>query len=150
MSEARITNRKERRLAGRISRRRLVALLERPGGEVHLQTTSDRILSDLDLIRELDATGRVTVEFAIPGLDAGLAAKLEPGAPPPMQRLAAVRRLRREGIDAGVRLSPILPGLTDRYGQLERAVRAAARVGAMWLAAEGLRLPPGERASTLR
>jgi DNA repair photolyase len=150
MSEAKITNGRRRRLAGRISRRRLAALLERPGGDVHLQTRSDRILGDLDLLRELDATGRLTVEIVLPGLDTGLVGKLEPGAPPPMQRLAAVRRLRREGIDAGVLLSPILPGLTDRCGQLERAVRAASRAGAMWLGAEGLTLPPAARAVFFR
>jgi len=89
--------------------------------------------------------GRLLVVISLPGLSERLTHRLEPGAPPPRRRLAAVRRCRREGIDVGVRLSPILPGLTDRQGQVERTIRAAVENGALWLEADVLRLPPAER-----
>ncbi|MEN8152187.1 MAG: hypothetical protein ABFS86_20385, partial [Planctomycetota bacterium] len=93
--------------------------------------------------------GRLLVVVSLPGLSERLTHRLEPGAPPPRRRLAALRRCRREGIDAGLRLAPILPGLTDRQGQVERTIRAAMENGAQWLEADVLRLPPPERAPFL-
>ena len=93
----------------------------------------------------VEEDGRLLVVVSLPGLAERLTYRLEPGAPPPRRRLAAVRRCRREGIDVGIRLSPILPGLTDRQGQVERTIRAAVENGAQWLEADVLRLPPAER-----
>jgi DNA repair photolyase len=90
------------------------------------------------------------VVVSLPGLTERLTHRLEPGAPPPRRRLAAVRKCRREGIDVGVKLAPILPGLTDRQGQIERTIRAAVENGALWLEADVLRLPPAEREPFLR
>lgn len=89
--------------------------------------------------------GRLLVVVSLPGLSERLTHRMEPGAPPPRRRLAALRRCRREGVDAGLRLAPILPGLTDRQGQIERTIRAAVENGAQWLEADVLHLPPPER-----
>jgi len=89
--------------------------------------------------------GRLLVVVSLPGLSERLTHRLEPGAPTPRRRLAAVRKCRREGIDVGVRLAPILPGLTDGQGQIERTIRAAVENGAQWIEADVLRLPPAER-----
>jgi DNA repair photolyase len=94
--------------------------------------------------------GRILAVVSLPGLSDRLVHHLEPGAPPPRDRLTAVREFRRDGIDVGVRIAPILPGLTDRQGQIERTVRAAAENGAMWLEADVLRLSPDIRATFLR
>jgi len=94
--------------------------------------------------------GRLLVVVSLPGLSERLTHRLEPGAPPPRRRLAAVRKCRRDGIDVGVKIAPILPGLTDRQGQIERTIRAAADNGAVWLEAEVLRIPAGESAEFLR
>jgi len=67
---------------------------------------------------------------------------LEPRAPRPDLRLAALRALRQAGICAGVNAMPILPGLTDREADLDSLARAAAEAGAQWLAAGALFLMP--------
>lgn len=46
-------------------------------------------------------------------LDEGVAAALEPGAPPPAERLVLVRALAAEGVDVGISLAPWIPGVTD-------------------------------------
>src|SRR5581483_2498303 len=68
--------------------------------------------------------------------DAALARKLEPRAPRPDLRLAAVRLLASAGISVGVFLNPILPGLTDAVAA------AAAEAGAQYLGGGILFLMP--------
>src|SRR5262249_7764605 len=57
---------------------------------------------------------------------------LEPRAPRPDLRLAAIKRLREAGIKVGAMASPLLPGITDREGELEAVAHAAKEAGAQW------------------
>ena len=50
-----------------------------------------------------------------------------------MQRLAAMRRLADAGVNAGVLMAPLLPGLSADRAQVERTVRAAADHGARFV-----------------
>ena len=75
-------------------------------------------------------------------LRARLARMLEPRAPRPDLRLAAVRKLRAAGIATGVNAMPIIPGLTDSEGDLDALVAAAAEAGAQWIGANVLFLMP--------
>ena len=54
--------------------------------------------------------------------------------------MKAVGRLRESGVDAGIYIMPVLPGITDRPEQLEPLVKAAADAGASRVAACALRL----------
>ena len=54
--------------------------------------------------------------------------------------MKAVARLREYGVDAGINIMPVLPGITDRPEQLEPLVKAAAGAGASRVAACALRL----------
>jgi DNA repair photolyase len=56
-----------------------------------------------------------------------------------------VRRLAEAGVDVGVGLAPILPGLSDRPGRLEAVVRAAKAAGARGVWAAPVNLRPGVR-----
>jgi DNA repair photolyase len=71
-----------------------------------------------------------------------LARLLEPRAPRPDLRLAAVRKLREAGITVGLNAMPILPGLTDREADLDALVRAARDAGAQWIGAAVVFLMP--------
>jgi DNA repair photolyase len=71
-----------------------------------------------------------------------LARMLEPRAPRPDLRLAALTQLRDAGINAGVNAMPVLPGLTDREEDLDALARAAKEAGAQWIAASVLFLMP--------
>src|SRR5262249_1011702 len=57
---------------------------------------------------------------------------LEPRAPRPDLRLAAVKELRDAGLHVGVSASPLLPGITDGEGELEAVAEAARTAGAEW------------------
>ncbi len=98
-----------------------------------ITTKSDLVLRDLDLLRVLARHGSLHVNVSITTLDRRLARLLEPRAPTPERRLRVVRVLAAEGIETGVFLMPVLPGLTDDPGALEHVVARAAECGARYL-----------------
>jgi DNA repair photolyase len=71
-----------------------------------------------------------------------LARLLEPRAPRPDLRLAAVKKLRESGINVGVSASPLVPGITDGAGELEAVAEAAKQAGAQWFFSGVLFLMP--------
>jgi len=106
--------------------------LNRAGSSVSILTKSDLVLRDLDLLAGWK-DAEVGVSIGI--IDDHLAALLEPGAPQPTRRLAALRRLSSEGIDTYVMAAPIIPGVCDSEESLRRLVDSAENSGVrriMW------------------
>ena len=103
------------------------------------------IVRDLDVLVDAAKRAEVGIVFSVPTLDEDVWRRTEPGTPPPQRRLDAVRRLVDAGIEAGVGMAPILPGISDRPDQLERVVRAAREAGATSIWANVLYLRPGTR-----
>ena len=110
-----------------------------------LITRSPMIVRDLDVLVDAAKRAEVRIVFSVPTLDEDVWRRTEPGTPPPQRRLDAVRRLVDAGIEAGVGMAPILPGISDRPDQLERVVRAAREAGATSIWANVLYLRPGTR-----
>ena len=81
----------------------------------------------------------------MPTVDEAAWAALEPGTAHPMQRLRAVRTLRKAGVKAGVLMAPIVPGFTTERGRLEATIRAAADHGAAFLGSNVLHLKGGTK-----
>ena len=124
------------------TRATLEAMAREEGLSVSITTKSNRVVRDIELIRRVGEKSSISVNLSITTLDQRLARRLEPRAPRPDLRLAAVRRLREAGIAAGVFAMPVLPGITDREQDLDALARAARDAGAMWLAASVLFLMP--------
>jgi DNA repair photolyase len=100
---------------------------------------------DVDVLADAAAAAPVTVTYSIPTLDERVWRTTEPGTAPPRSRLEAVRRLAEAGIDVGVGMAPILPGLSDDPRQLQAVVEAAREAGARSIWANVLFLKPGTR-----
>jgi DNA repair photolyase len=62
-------------------------------------------------------------------VDPGLARRMEPRAPTPSRRLAAIRALSDSGIPVTVLASPMIPGLND--SEMEALLEASAEAGAV-------------------
>jgi DNA repair photolyase len=110
-----------------------------------LITRSPMIVRDLDVLVEAASRAEVGVVFSVPTLDEEVWRRTEPGTPPPRRRLEALSRLVEAGIEAGVGMAPILPGISDTAEQLERVVRAARAAGATNIWANVLHLKAGTR-----
>jgi DNA repair photolyase len=100
---------------------------------------------DLDVLQQAAERVEISVTFSLPTLDHDVWRTTEPGTAPPHSRLEAVRRLAAAGIDVGVGMAPILPGISDRPDQLAEVVRAAREAGARGIWANLLFLRPGTR-----
>lgn len=120
----------------------LQTLAEFRGLEVSLTTKSDLVVRDLPLLQELARGHSIQVNLTITTLDPELARLLEPRAPRPDLRLAAVRALAAAGIPVAIFAMPVLPGITDSPAQLEAVARAGAAAGARSFHANVLFLMP--------
>jgi DNA repair photolyase len=96
---------------------------------VSITTKSDRVTRDIDLLGPMAAKGLAAVALSITSLDPKVARTVEPRAPHPEKRLAAVRKLADAGVPVFVSISPVLPAITDHEMEhlLERAAEAGAR-----------------------
>jgi DNA repair photolyase len=120
----------------------LEKMAEREGLSVSITTKSNQVTRDMDLLRRIAAQSALTIHMTVTTLRTRLARLLEPRAPRPDLRLKAVRTLADAGIDVGVNVMPILPGLTDREADLDRLFAAARDAGAEWIAANVVFLMP--------
>src|SRR5260370_37502785 len=85
------------------------------------------------------------ITFSIPTVDDDIWRRTEPGTAHPRQRLRAIDKLVAAGIDVGVGMAPILPGLSDRPEGIEAVVKAARAALATGLRAGMLHLKHGDR-----
>jgi DNA repair photolyase len=100
---------------------------------------------DIDVLVEAARRAKVHVSFSIPTLDERIWRSTEPGTAPPRRRLETVRLLAEAGIDTGVAIAPVLPGLSDNPELLAAVVREARAAGASGVWANVVYLRPGTR-----
>ncbi|MBN1678319.1 MAG: radical SAM protein [Candidatus Thermoplasmatota archaeon] len=95
-------------------------------------TKSPLVLRDLGLLEGWDD---VEVGLSIASMDERLSSVLEPGAPKPRQRMAALERLNRSGVRIYLMAAPIVPGLSDQGHSVSELVSRASDAGVrriMW------------------
>lgn len=104
-----------------------------------ITTKSDRVVRDIDLLAPMAEQGLVAVAISVTSLDPDTDRRLEPRAPRPEKRLAAIRSLAAAGIPVHVSVSPIIPAITDH--ELEAILDAAWEAGARTASYIPVRLP---------
>lgn len=119
--------------------RRILEVLAEYNHPFGIVTKSDLVLRDADIIAPMAEKGMAVVTLSVTTLDRDLARKLEPRAPTPPKRLAAIGSLAALGIPTGVLAAPMIPALNDM--ELERILEAAAKAGASGAGYVLLRLP---------
>src|ERR1700757_3661394 len=102
--------------------------------------TKNRLVTrDLDLLCELAKHNAVAVNLSVTSLDPNLQRVLEPRTSSPQARLDAISQLRNVGIPTGVKVAPVIPGLTDH--ELPKILEACAKAGAQFAGYTIVRLP---------
>jgi len=108
--------------------RSVVELLVETRHPFTITTKSDRVLRDLDLLRPAAELGIVAVALSVTSLDPGIARTLEPRAPTPRRRIAAIKALNDAGVPCLIAIAPVVPQVTDH--ELEALVEAGVEAGA--------------------
>ena len=128
-----------------VTRRVLEAAREVPGLSLSITTKSTLVVRDAQLLRQVGATSEVTVNLSVTTADPALARRLEPRAPRPDLRFAAMRALAEVGVASRLFIMPILPLLTDSEPNLRALLIAARDAGAVGAESNVLFLRPGTR-----
>jgi DNA repair photolyase len=95
------------------------------------------ISGELEILKRFARRDFIRVTFTILTTDESLSRELEGRAPLPEERFAALAALRKEGIPAGVALTPVIPRVNDREERISDLVREAKRCGASWFLFSG-------------
>ena len=123
-----------------VTRACLEELATREGLSISVITKSNQIVRDIDILKRIAEKSSLSVSITVTTLKPRLARLLEPRAPRPDLRLAAVTQLREAGLNVGVSGSPLIPGITE--DEIEPLATASKAAGALWFYANVLFLMP--------
>ena len=118
----------------------ILTALEAARTPVSILTKSPLVMRDVDLLERMAKQVPVSVNLSVPTLDEKAWRATEPHTPSPSARLDAVAELRRRGIDSGVLIAPLMPGINDSPDQVEPIVERAREAGATFLGGAALHL----------
>jgi len=126
----------------RITRQMLEVFAKERGFTLGLTTKSDLVARDAELLARVAGKNAVSVHLTITTLDERLARLLEPRAPRPALRVAALRKLTDSGVRVGVLAHPMMPLINDSEKSIEGVCAAAVANGASSFSASPLFLKP--------
>ncbi len=119
--------------------RRILEVMQRFHHPVTIVTKSALVTRDIDILAPMAALGLARVAVSVTTLNGTLARTLEPRAPAPRRRIAALRELASAGIPTVIMAAPMIPGLNDH--EMEAILEAAAQAGAKFAGKVLIRLP---------
>lgn len=99
--------------------RRCLEIIDRYEFGLAIQTKSDRILRDLDLLKNINQKAKCVVQMTLTTYDEKLCKILEPNVCTTKDRVKALQIFRDNGIPTVVWLSPILPYINDTQENIE-------------------------------
>lgn len=102
-------------------------------------TKSPLVERDIDVLLRAAAVTDVRVSISLPIFDREIGRAIEPGVPPAERRIKTIERLSAAGLEVGVMVAPIIPGLTDE--DVPTILEAARAAGARYAGRVLLRLP---------
>jgi DNA repair photolyase len=106
---------------------------------VGIITKAPLIERDIDVLVRLNEVARVGISVSVPFWDPEHARAIEPQVATPQRRIKTIARLAAAGLDVGVNVAPVIPGLGD--ADIAEILTAAAAAGAKRAAFIFLRLP---------
>ena len=112
-----------------------------------VQTKSDLVLRDLDLLEAIHRTAKAVVQVTLTTYDDALCRIVEPNVCTTQRRLEVLRQMRERGIPAVVWLTPVLPFLNDTPENITAILEACADAGVKGVIdfGMGLTLREGDR-----
>ena len=127
--------------------KKALLLIEKHGFGLSIQTKSDRILRDIDLLDSINNKAKCVVSITLTTYNDRLCRILEPNVCVTSERIKALHKLKERGIPTVVWLSPLLPFINDTKENIQailNACKAAGVYGVVFFGA-GLTLREGNR-----
>jgi DNA repair photolyase len=118
----------------------ILAALAEAETPVSVLTKSPLLLRDIEIFERMAKHLPVSVNLSVPTLDEDAWRATEPHTPSPSARLDAVAELRSRGIDSGVLIAPLMPGINDDPEQVQPIIDRAKEAGATFLGGVALHL----------
>ena len=113
--------------------RSALKLLSKYNYGVSIDTKSDLILRDLDLLKEINSKNNVIIKFTITTPNDELSKIIEPHVCVSSKRFEAIKKLTDNGIFTGILMNPVLPFITDSEEDIKELVRLAHNSGAKFI-----------------
>ena len=129
-----------------LTRRCLEVILKNEFG-LAIQTKSDRILRDIDLLSKINQTAKCVVQITLTTYDDDLCKILEPNVCNTKRRIEVLEEMQKRGIPTIVWLTPILPFINDTEENVTAILNECVRVGVKGIIdfGMGLTLREGDR-----
>ena len=108
--------------------RKCMEIISKYGFGAAVQTKSDRILRDIDLLEEINRKAKCVVQMTLTTYDEKLCRILEPNVCNTQRRIEVLEAMRERGIPTVVWLTPILPFINDTEENVRAILEACARV----------------------
>lgn len=127
--------------------RKCLEIIKRHGFGVAIQTKSDRILRDIDLLDEINRETKAVVQMTLTTYDDELCRIVEPNVCNTRRRIEVLEEMKKRGIPTVVWLSPILPFINDTEENIRAIMEECVRVGVKGVICfgMGLTLREGDR-----
>lgn len=109
--------------------RRCLELILKYGFGATVQTKSDRILRDIDLLDEINKSTRCVVQMTLTTYDDELCKKIEPNVCNTKRRIEVLKEMKKRGIPTIVWLAPILPFINDTKENILPILEACSDAG---------------------
>jgi len=110
-----------------------LALIDQHRFGVVLGTKSDLVLRDTEAFLKIREHSPAFVNFTVTTADDELCKKIEPNVCPTSRRIAAIKELKRAGVEGGIQLMPILPFINDTSENIAAIVELASDAGAKYI-----------------
>lgn len=104
---------------------------------ISIETKSNLIMRDIDLLKNINVKADVILKFTITTADDDLARKIEPRVCASSERFKAMKQLADSGLFVGTLLAPILPFITDSEENVKEVIRLSAENGAKFVFSMG-------------
>ena len=130
----------------RLTRKCLEVILKNGFGAA-VQTKSDRILRDIDLLDEINRSAKCVVQMTLTTYDEDLCRILEPNVCSTKRRIEVLEAMQERDIPTVVWLTPILPFINDTEENVTAILNECVRVGVKGVIdfGMGLTLREGDR-----
>lgn len=118
--------------------RRCLELIDRYGFGLAIQTKSNRILRDLDILKSINGKAKCVVQMTLTTYDEELGKILEPNVCTTKERFETLKILHDNGIPTIVWLSPILPFINDTRENIDGIIDYCAQAGVYGIISFGM------------